>query len=496
MGYDMNDLAKDGGPAAVRALLERAAPPLPEDHPAPAFTKPDPPPHHESPPIEPPHEDDEETTLGKRLAAMGDIEYDRQRENKAKELGIRVQTLDKLRNRFLPKSQTDLPGTAIDLYEPIPWPTPVNASMIFEEVYRVICKHMVIPHEYAIIITFWIVHAHLFDVFSHTPRLIITAPDSECGKSLLAIHLIGNLVPKPQPTENLNPAVFYRIIEQSRPTILGDEMDELLKQDPALIGGINGGWEPHGGALRCVGDNHEVRKFSTYAPCLLAGVKIHSMLPNTTLSRSFIVPLERAHAGETFVPFDEAQHQAELREIGRKLARWCLDHRERIRQTRPQLPEGARNRKADKWRPFFALAEIAGGEWPQRATQAYKFEEGEETNRLSKELQLLSDIREVMRENESFIYTHVLITRLCELEESPWLEYNFKAKDAEDRKIKPRQISNMVREYKVRPDDVGPPGGKKLKGYSRAKGAYALEPAWRRYLKPKANTPPTNAEVF
>ena len=35
------------------------------------------------------------------------------------------------------------------------------------------------------------------------------------------------------------------------------------------------------------------------------------------------------------------------------------------------MPPGAFNRLADNWRPLFAVAEVVGGDWPQRATDAF-----------------------------------------------------------------------------------------------------------------------------
>ena len=36
----------------------------------------------------------------------------------------------------------------------------------------------------------------------------------------------------------------------------------------------------------------------------------------------------------------------------------------------PAMPDGLFNREADNWRPLFAIAEAAGGEWPRRAREA------------------------------------------------------------------------------------------------------------------------------
>jgi len=34
------------------------------------------------------------------------------------------------------------------------------------------------------------------------------------------------------------------------------------------------------------------------------------------------------------------------------------------------MPAGIFNRAADNWRPLLAIADLAGGEWPERARQA------------------------------------------------------------------------------------------------------------------------------
>ncbi len=37
----------------------------------------------------------------------------------------------------------------------------------------------------------------------------------------------------------------------------------------------------------------------------------------------------------------------------------------------PPMPPGAYNRVADNWRPLFAIAHVAGGDWPRRALEAF-----------------------------------------------------------------------------------------------------------------------------
>jgi putative DNA primase/helicase len=381
-----------------------------------------------------------------------------------------------------------LKGRALEFYVPEPWPEPVNGAAVLDDAYAAIKRHMAIHDDLAAAATLWAAHVHVYDVFSHTPRLAITAPDAECGKTVLLSHMIGNLIPKPQPTENVSPAPFFRLAELHRPSFLIDECDVFFKQDSDLIGAINGGWEPHGGVIRCIGDDHEPRHFSTHCPVALGGIKLEKVLPATTLSRSILIPLQRATPGEIAEPYDGRKHRQMILDIGRKLARWCRDNRMEIAEHDPVMPGNALNRRADKWRPLFTMAQIAGGAWPERVKKAFLAEERDDGKKLSTALQLLADIRDIIKPHEHVIATEEMITRLCGIDESPWDDYNFRERDSERRRIQPKQISNLVRDYKIKSANIRI-GGSIIKGYKRVD----LELAWNRYLPPCLSATPLQA---
>jgi hypothetical protein len=377
-------------------------------------------------------------------------------------------------------------GRGIELYEPEPWESPVDGAEVLNDARQAIRRHMMIRDEHVVAAALWAAHAHVYDVFSHTPRLGITAPDAECGKSLLLYHLVGALVTRPQPVELMKAAPFFRLAEQFKPTFLIDEVDVFIKEDSDLLAAINNGWEPHGGVTRCVGENFEVRIFSTHCPVAMGGVKLHKVLPATTLSRTVVITLERAAKGEIAEPYDPRKHRAGLLETGRKLACWCANNRDVLRNSDPTFPQPTFGRRVDKWRPLFAIAEAAGGEWPTLAQQAFLLEEREGALKLSTSLQLLSDIREVMKPEDHVIATTDLIGRLCALAESPWIEYNFKAREDEQRRIQPRQVSALLRDYGVKPEVVRI-GASTHRGYKRLD----IENAQRRYLPVIPPIPPT-----
>jgi hypothetical protein len=86
------------------------------------------------------------------------------------------------------------------------------------------------------------------------------------------LTVLGALVPKPLPASNITPAALFRAVEHFSPTLLVDEADTFLYGErEELRGVLNSG---HTRALayvvRTVGDEHEPRKFSTWAPKALA----------------------------------------------------------------------------------------------------------------------------------------------------------------------------------------------------------------------------------
>ncbi|MGV7222964.1 MAG: DUF3631 domain-containing protein [Nitrospinales bacterium] len=419
--------------------------------------------------------DIEQTVI--KLSALSPLEYDQVREKEAKEMGVRAGTLDKEVAKARNEDEKSAKGREIHLYEPEPWPNPVDGAAAITEAANHIKRHMIMSPTDADACALWSVHTFLFEVFSHSPRLAITAPAQECGKTVLMSHMVGNMSNKPQPVELMKAAPFFRLAEDYKPTYLIDEADVFIRDDMDLLAAINNGWEPHGGVIRCIGDDNEPRVFSTFCPTAIAGIELQKKLPATTISRSVVINLDRAPP-DAINPqniYDAKLHKKGLLETGRKLARWCKDNEASIKDCKPILPEGVRNRLADKWSPLFAIAEAAGGDWPKRAKNALLSQV--DLSEPSKAEQLLTDIKNVLPPT-GHIFTEDLIHKLCKLEDSPWKEYNFKEFYAERKKISSRQLANLLKKYRVQPKDVKISGSHK-KGYRRDE----LDAVFGRYLK-------------
>jgi len=411
------------------------------------------------------------------LAALNVLNFDRTRKKSAKKLGVTVATLDKaVKQKRRESIHTNAKGREISLYQPEPWPEPVNGAQVLTEAANHLRRHMMMKGADADACVLWAAHTFMFEDFSHSPRLCITAYTEESGKTVLMAHMVGNLVNKPQTVELMKPAPFFRLAEEYKPTFLIDEADVFVREDMDLLAALNNGWEPHGGVIRCIGDDHEPRQFSTFTPTAMAGIELHTKLPATTLGRSIVVSLERAAEGEIGHAdiYNRKQHQSGIRETGQKIARFIHDNRQKIANHNPSLPEGVINRLADKWTPLFGIAEVAGCEWPQNAKKAlYEQTDLSEPN---KALELLQDVQKVMP-SEGHIFTETLIDRICKLDDSPWSGYNYTEWDDEKKKIGSRQVSNLFKKYGLKPTTVNI-NGVFRKGYKSSK----LEIAFRRYI--------------
>ena len=96
------------------------------------------------------------------------------------------------------------------------------------------------------------------------------------------------------------PSAIFRIVELATPTLLIDEADTFLKENDELRGILNTGHRRGGQVLRTVGEDHEPRQFSTWAPAAIAMI---GRLPDTLNDRSVIINLRRRKPTEKVKSF-------------------------------------------------------------------------------------------------------------------------------------------------------------------------------------------------
>ncbi len=414
----------------------------------------------------------------KRLAGLSTVDYEREREAAAEALGMRVSALDREVNRVREKDETKVgQGRALALPEPTPWPEPVDGAKLLSDIVAAVTSHVVMPAASADALVLWVLHAHAVDAFNITPRLAIMSPEKQCGKTTL-LDVVACLVWRPLPTANATMASLFRAVEMQRPTLLLDEADRFVTgENDELLGVLNSGHRKGGSVLRTVGDDLEPRMFSTFSPCAFALI---GRLPDTLEDRSVIIELRRRTVSEAVTLFrlDRAGH---LDALARKAVRWAADHLEELREVDPDV--GALfNRVADNWRPLLAIADLAGGEWPDRARAAATAQRGLES---SIGIELLEDIQAIFTEKGlDRITSEDLAGALAELEGRPWAEWGRAAKP-----ISQNALARQLKKFKT--DDEFPIAPLNIRLGGRVPKGYLLSQfgdAFARYL---ASIPPS-----
>src|SRR6185369_5957420 len=199
--------------------------------------------------------------------------------------------------------------------------------------------------------------------------------------------------------------------------MLLDEVDSYLTQAEELRGLLNAGHKRGACAYRCEGEGNAVRAFKAFAPAALAGI---GTLPGTLHDRSICIGLLPAEAEELGARFDSLHTQVET-VLCRKLARWVRDNFAALQSCDPILPPGAFNRLADNWLPLFAIAQVAGGDWPRRALEAFDHLTGQGDQDEVLAAKLLADIRQIFTQcGQDRIASTQLLDRLRELPGRPW----------------------------------------------------------------------------
>ena len=166
----------------------------------------------------------------------------------------------------------------------------------------------------------WTMHTHCFNCFGHSPRAAITSPEKGCGKTT-TLDVLECLVSRPLPTANATASAIFRIVEQSKPTLLIDEADTFLKENDELRGILNTGHRRGGQVLRTVGEDHD-RVSSTSS---LSAIAMIGQLPDTLYDRSVVINLRRRKPDESVRPF-RSDRADDLRVLARKMVRWVQEH--------------------------------------------------------------------------------------------------------------------------------------------------------------------------
>ncbi|ARZ68748.1 hypothetical protein SMD11_3104 [Streptomyces albireticuli] len=374
----------------------------------------------------------------------------------------------------------------------------IDGAALLDEVERFHHRFNIFPTEGAYVaVALWDAHTHLLDSFDSTPRIAFLSPEPGSGKSR-ALEVVETLVPNPMAAVDASVSALFRSVagtDEERPTIVFDEIDTIFGpkagDNEQLRGFLNAGHRRGKLTYRCVGDgsNQTVQGFPSYCAVAMAGL---GSLPDTILTRSVIIRMRKRAPNETVEPYRQRINEQQGHALRDQLADWANTVRDHVTGAWPVMPEGVNDRPADVWEPLLAVAEAAGGHWPERARAACLelVHAAQDNDESSLGVRLLTDLRDHVFSGADRMPTAVILQCLLAMDDAPW-------GDLDDKPINSRVLARLLGQYVTSANKPIKPRGVRV-GSGTPKGYYAedLADAWERYCPPppgKSATAATSA---
>jgi hypothetical protein len=347
---------------------------------------------------------------------------------------------------------------------------------LLDELSNEVARYVILPSANAnTAIVLWVAATHGQTALTFAPRLPVVSPEKQCGKSRL-MEVIEATCNRPLTTVNISPAALVRIInEEDPPTLLLDEADAIFTarddKSEILRGILNAGHRRGQKYIRWDIQADAPEECPTFAMAAIAAI---GDLPDTIMDRGPVVRMERRAPGEQVAPWRAKRDAPALNDLRDRLHDWIAGCLEKIEAATPDLP--VEDRAADNWEPLVAIADLAGGDWPQRARQAAAALTADEAERSAGEslgLRLLADIRSIFeRTGKDGLPSLELCRGLVGLRDSPWSSMRRGGLD-------PSGLAALLK-----PFGIAPTKSRSLNKSGQVRGYYVdqFAAAFRRYL--------------
>lgn len=353
----------------------------------------------------------------------------------------------------------------------------VDGALVLDELVTAIRRYVALPSPaHADAIALWIAATHAQPCWEHATRLVIKSPVKRSGKTRLQ-EITAELCHRPFRVSNASTAALVHAINESDPpTFLLDEADavfkpgrgsDLCESAEALRGILNAGFGRGASYLRWDPKARAHDEAPTFAMACIAAI---GDLPDTIEDRAIVVTMQRRAPDEVIEPF-RRRHIPGLHAIRDRLRGWIVSVTQALRDAEPAMPVD--DREADVWEPLVAVADAAGGDWPERARAAClaltAATSVDDEATLSE--RLLADLWDIFGDKAQ-LTTREILGSLHDIEEAPWQELR-------GRPMTARDLARLLRPYGVKSRNLKQPGGDVVKGYLRKD----LDPVFARYLR-------------
>ena len=348
---------------------------------------------------------------------------------------------------------------------------------------------MTVGQAQSTVTTLWVAHAVLLHeaAFHVTPRLLITSAEPASGKTTLG-DVIAQLTDA-LATSNITAPALYRTVDAGMASVIFcDEFD-------AIYGGVksegnedlrkffNGGYKRGSHVIRCAGNSHDPHKFETFAAVVMAGLD-SPHFPETIVSRSVPIRLKAKLSSEHVENFVSSKTEEEADRLRELLRTWCSSCSGCSTLSRDKVTglDKLHNRQLEIAEPLHAIAQAAGGEWPERSREALLLLLATRSSSESMTVRLLRDIYKVFKEEKTDrLSTTELLEALHEDESSPWVRYRPGRSDPSLNAIDLAQILSR--------HEIGPKKMRKGRGTVRGYLRSDFTDAWQRHVNPFLRLP-------
>ncbi|OBF95112.1 hypothetical protein A5790_01850 [Mycobacterium sp. 852002-51152_SCH6134967] len=354
----------------------------------------------------------------------------------------------------------------------------VDGADVLTNLLDTLCRYVRFPDVHsAVAVALWVAATHAIEAWNAAPRLVLSSPQKRCGKTR-ALDVITGMCHAPLVTVNASASAIFRSLGGERPpTLVIDEADAIFgtkraaEQHEDLRSLLNAGYQRNRPALRCVGNQLVPTEFPTFAMVALAGI---GAMPDTITDRAINITMRRRAAAEQVSQFRCRRDEPILHRVRDRLAAWAQANIEELTDAVPDMP--VEDRAADTWEPLIAVADAAGGRWPDAARRAcMALVEGarDADESRSLDIRLLTDIRRIFAGKDvPFLPSVELVGALTDLTDSPWKDLGFNA----------NKLAHYLEPFGVKPSH----------NTEKSRRGYRLESfhdAFERYTRPQASNP-------
>ena len=356
-----------------------------------------------------------------------------------------------------------------------------SGANVLDSTYEFIGRFCVLEDTHCqVAIALWAAMTHAIEYFYIAPRLLLLSPEKESGKTRV-LEVLNLITPEPMLIFSPSTASIFRLLAEKQITLLFDEGDAVWKgggkddMQEDLRALLNAGYKRGAEIPRCVGKNYEVKLFKVFCAVAMAGIKSP---PDTILSRSLIINMQRRTPNEPIEPYRGRKHDSQGHALRERLSTWVLKIGQTVGDAWPDLPEGIVDRCAEIWEPLIAIADEAGGDWPDLSRKAcLHLSNRAQDQDLSNGIRLLSDLKILFGDSRALSTAYILDMLVSEHsgidDDAPWGDI------CGGKAIDSRKLARLLKPYgvkstKVKIDTVP------LQGYRRDD----LWNAWERWLPP------------